>query len=171
MATIIVPKIIQSVDPHKPLIFLAGPIRGGGDWQRYMAEILFEQCTDVQIACPCRWTAEHPLSSFFIQPFSHGNTRQLHWERHYMERAGLSEKQNGCVLFYLPLEDLHRPHPGPEPYTMDTRREIGKFTAFLKLRNAHMVVGGSEDFYGLSWSILPIGRTRGSTCPRVVSAA
>ena len=156
MVAIILPKVIERVNPDKPLIFMAGPIRGGGDWQSKMVEELISQCGDVQIACPSRWTNEHLLSKFFIRPFSNASNRQLHWERHYMELSALDNKQFGTLLFWLGLEDQNSPHPGPEPYAMDTRREIGKFTAFKKMRrlnrelDCRMVVGGSEDFYGLS---------------------
>lgn len=150
MATIIVPKIIEPVDQTRPLIFLAGPIRGGGDWQRSMAEILISLEPTVQIACPCRWTGTHPLSRYFIRPFSNAPNRQLHWERHYMQSAGLNLSQPGCVLFWLGLEDELYPHPGPEPYAMDTRRELGKFTVYSEMFGADVVVGGSRDFHGLS---------------------
>ena len=168
MPVIIVPKVIEKVNPDKPLIFLAGPIRGGGDWQSKMVEELISQSDDVQIACPSRWTNEHLLSKFFIRPFSNASNRQLHWERHYMELSALDNKQFGTVLFWLGLEDQNSPHPGPEPYAMDTRREIGKFTAFKKMRrlnrelDCRMVVGGSENFYGLvsSEMSLMMRRTR-----------
>ncbi len=175
MAIIIVPKVIEGVDVNKPLIFLAGPIRGGGDWQTEMANILVEQCADVQVACPARWTDKHPLSRYFLRSFSDAPNRQLHWERHYMDRAALDHIQLGTVLFWLGLEDVNSPHPGPEPYAMDTRREIGKFTGYKKLlrqnpdyderitfkggqkirrlnrvHDCRMVVGGDENFYGLS---------------------
>ena len=150
MATIVVPKVIQAFDLDRPLIFLAGPIRGGGDWQHQMAEELIGQCNDVQIACPSRWPAEHPLAEYFTMPFSPAANRQLHWERHYMETAGLRHGIKGCVLFWLGLEDSDNPHPGPEPYAMDTRRELGKFTAFLTTYNARIAVGGNPEFYGLS---------------------
>lgn len=150
VSIIIVPKVIQPVDTKQALIFLAGPIRGGGDWQRLMAEMLIEQDPYVQIACPARWTAEHTLNRYFVQPFSEAEIRQLHWERHYMELASLSANQRGCVLFWLGLEDCNNPHPGPEPFAMDTRRELGTYTAFIKLLGARVAVGGSEGFYGLS---------------------
>lgn len=155
MAVIIVPKIIVSVDRHRPLIFLAGPIRGGGDWQAKMARELIRQNPEVQIACPSRWNAEHPLRRYFVHPFSPAEHRQLRWERYYMEMAALYENHKGCLLFWLGLEDHKNPHPGPEPYAMDTRREIGKFTGIKRERKLNgqevrMVVGGSEKFYGLS---------------------
>ena len=150
MPIIIVPKIIEPVRANVPLIFLAGPIRGGGDWQGLMAEKLIEQHADVQIACPSRWTARHPLNRYFVRSFSEAANRQLHWERHYMELASLDPDQKGCVLFWLGLEDPNDALFGRQPYAADTRREIGKFTAFKKLLGARIVVGGSEQFYGLS---------------------
>lgn len=44
---IYVPKQITPLSPTKnsPLLFLAGPIRGGGDWQADMAETIPESKT------------------------------------------------------------------------------------------------------------------------------
>ncbi len=150
MVTIIVPKVIVPVDLDQPLIFLAGPIRGGGDWQCSMANQIIDHDASVQIACPSRWDAAHPLSHYFHHPFTEAPNRQLHWERHYLKLASMHEEQLGCVLFWLGLESKEDPHPGPEPYAMDTRREIGKFTVYLELKQARVVVGGHPDFYGLS---------------------
>ncbi len=151
-----VPKKIIEVKPTKeaPLFFLAGPIRGGGDWQHGMARELLSRNPDAHIACPCRWTAEHPLRDYMVTPFLQADNRQLEWERHYMEQAALNdfidvEDEPGCLIFWLGLESSERPHPGPEPYAMDTRREIGKFTAFTQTHGTRMVVGGNRSFYGL----------------------
>lgn len=154
--TILVPKQIIPVQPtiEAPLFFLAGPIRGGGDWQHQMALELMRQCPKANIACPSRWTAEHPLAEHFVQPFSQAPNRQLVWERHYMEQAAIGDYKSdyttpGCLIFWLPLESKSDPHPGPEPYAMDTRRELGKFTALYGWAGARVVLGGDRQFYGL----------------------
>jgi hypothetical protein len=79
---------------------------------------------------------------------------QLVWERHYLKQAGLEAGIPGCVIFWLGLESLTQPHPGPEPYAMDTRREIGKFTAYAEMMSVRMVVGGNRKFYGLDVILL-----------------
>ncbi|PJC56200.1 hypothetical protein CO026_01655 [Candidatus Kaiserbacteria bacterium CG_4_9_14_0_2_um_filter_41_32] len=152
MPNIILPKKIVPITttPERPLFFLAGPIRGGGDWQHAMAWELLQRVKDVQIACPSRWTAEHPLHEYFYEPFSQAPNRQLHWERHYMEQSSGLRGGHGCLIFWLPLESKESPHPGPEPYAMDTRREIGKYTAFMQTHGANLVVGGDKAFFGLS---------------------
>lgn len=128
---------------------MAGPIRGGGDWQALMAEAIMNSEPETLIACPSRWDSTHYLAAHFHQPFSQADTRQLEWERHYLQKAGLEWDVNGCVIFWLGLEDVNHPHPGPEPYAMDTRREIGKFTAYAEMMNVRMVVGGDPRFHGL----------------------
>lgn len=152
---IYVPKKIIRVKPTEdaPLFFLAGPIRGGGDWQHTMAWELLQRNFDAHIACPCRWTAEHPLKDYMVTPFSQADNRQLEWERHYMEQASNAfefTRDPGCLIFWLGLEDAENPHPGPEPYAMDTRREIGKFTGFMRIKGPlKMVIGGNRKFHGL----------------------
>lgn len=162
---ILVPKQIIPVKPtlEAPLFFLAGPIRGGGDWQKDMAIELMQHCNEAQIACPSRWTAEHALAEHFFQPFSQAENRQLVWERHYMEQAAIGFSYRisghtlqepmcrtpGCLIFWLPLESTSEPHPGPEPYAMDTRRELGKYAALVAHHRARVVIGGNSDFFGL----------------------
>lgn len=148
---IYVPKKIVPIIPKRisPLFFLAGPIRGGGDWQHPMAKELLFQNKDAHIACPSRWTEKHPLREYFYQPFSQADNRQLVWERHYMEQAALEFEIPGCLVFWLGLESVVTPHPGPEPYAMDTRRELGKFAALRKSHGARVVIGGNRKFYGL----------------------
>ena len=148
---IYVPKEIVEIKPTKdaPLFFLAGPIRGGGDWQAEMAKIILNKIPNANITCPSRWNADHPLAQYFYKPFTQANNRQLVWERHYLKQAGLEQNVPGCIIFWLGLESKTNPHPGPDPYAMDTRREIGKFTAFAEMMNVRMVLGGDRAFYGL----------------------
>lgn len=159
---IYLPKTIVPLYPSEmnPLFFLAGPIRGGGDWQADMAECILEPMPNAEIACPSRWNAEHRLAKHFYQPFSAAQNRQLVWERHYLKQAALEPEVIGCVIFWLGLESDKNSHPGPEPYAMDTRREIGKFTAYLEIMRdfpeladrlgVRVVIGGHPDFYGLN---------------------
>jgi hypothetical protein len=148
---IYVPKQIVPIQPTKasPLTFLAGPIRGGGDWQAGMAEEILKQEPSAHIACPSRWDATHRLAQQFHGPFSEADNRQLVWERHYLKQAGLEPDVPGCIIFWLCNESIANPHPGPEPYAMDTRREIGKFTAYAEMMNVRMVVGGDRTCFGL----------------------
>lgn len=137
-------------DPNRPLFFLAGPVRGGGDWQKDMALILQEltsgYCT---VAVPCRWDETHPLKKYFVVGPDDHFERQLNWERHFLAEAGLTRK-HGCVLFWLGVESAEDPHPGPEPYSMDTRGELAEWRMRIKFQNARVVVGAEDEYFGLS---------------------
>jgi len=148
---IYIPKRIVPLTPTivSPLFFLAGPIRGGGDWQSDMTEHIIIREPSAHIACPSRWNDEHRLARYFHQPFSQADNRQLVWERRYLNQSGLWPGVPGCVIFWLSKESTTHPHPGPEPYAMDTRRELGKFTAYAEMRNVRMVIGGDRGFHGL----------------------
>ncbi len=161
---IYLPKQIVSINPTTiaPLLFLAGPIRGGGDWQSQMADQILSQAPSAHIACPSRWDSEHRLVRHFNQPFSRASNRQLVWERHYLKQAGLEPHVPGCIIFWLALESAINPHPGPEPYAMDTRRELGKFTAFAEMMKVRMVVGGNRNFHGLDVILFELRAAFGS---------
>ncbi|MDB5187968.1 MAG: hypothetical protein JWO50_488 [Candidatus Kaiserbacteria bacterium] len=148
---IYVPKEIVELTPtmESPLLFLAGPIRGGNDWQAEGAEEILDQEPSAHIVCPSRWDKNHRLARHFYKPFTQAANRQLEFERHYLRQAGIEPFVPGCVIFCLPCERTTDPHPGPEPYAMDTRREFGKFTAYCELMGVRMVVGGDRNFYGL----------------------
>jgi len=165
--TIYVPKQIVPLSPtlESPLLFLAGPIRGGGDWQADMAEVILNRETSTLIACPSRWNSEHRLATHFHQPFSKADNRQLVWERHYLRQAGLESGVPGCIIFWLGLESTSHPHPGPEPFAMDTRREIGKFTAFAEMMDVRMVVGGNRGFHGLDVILFELSEAFGNPFP------
>jgi hypothetical protein len=164
---IYVPKQIVPLQPtiKSPLFFLAGPIRGGGDWQSHMAEHIMSRESSALIACPSRWDSKHRLAHHFYQPFSQADNRQLVWERHYLKQAGLEPHTAGCVIFWLGIESVTRPHHGPEPYAMDTRREIGKFTAFAEMMNIRMVVGGDRSFHGLDVILFELSEAIGKPFP------
>ncbi len=165
--TIYVPKQIVPLTPtvQSPLFFLAGPIRGGGDWQSNMAEEIQNQEPSALITCPSRWNSEHRLASNFHKPFSKAKNRQLVWERHYLKQAGLEPDVPGCVIFWFGLESREQPHPGPEPYAMDTRREIGKFTAYAETMNVRIVVGGDRNFHGLDVILFELSEAFGHHIP------
>ena len=132
-----------------PLFFLAGPIWGGADWQDEMCRILDQLSQHCVIACPCNWEENHPLGASFVGEDDHLRyPKQTHWERCYLELAGLTHPQ-GCVVFWLPFESKEFPHPGPGPYARDTREEIGRWEVRMELQGARVVFGGDPNFYGL----------------------
>lgn len=136
----------------RPLFFLGGPVRGGGDWQAEMAlelekQKMVENCI---VACPCRWGSDHTLAQKFIAGQEHTFARQLDWERHYYMLAATHARIPGCIVCYLPLESETDPHPGPEPYAMDTRGELGEWRMRMEVDGARLVLGADPNFLGLS---------------------
>lgn len=157
MHSIIVPKRWVSTQAFwndtrmRPFLFFMGPIRGGGDWQADMAGLALKHKRLEQsvIACPCRWDETDRWNHRFFPGPTNVFERQLDWEQHYLELAGVG-RGPGCIVCYLPLESKTEPHPGPEPYGMDTRGELGEWRMRMKYENARLVVGAHPDFFGLS---------------------
>lgn len=151
---IIIPKrffdVSTAVTRTSPLFFLAGPVLGGGNWQVAMSRLLKQKFPECVIAVPHhKWDGTNPLHHYFSEDEDPKRFEyQLNWEQHYLHEAGLG-KHPGCIIFWLPEESKAHPHPGPEPYAMDTRRELGKWEMLMKYKRARVVVGG-QSFYGIS---------------------
>src|SRR6266481_552306 len=89
-----------------PVFFLAGPIRGGGDWQKKAIYLLAKEVPDAYIVCPCRYTPNHELYRFSVPPSPDEEwkkldlpsfPRQTLWERYYLDRAS----KHGSIIFWL----------------------------------------------------------------------
>lgn len=146
---ILLPKAVHLVPPTVPLFFLAGPVRGGGDWQAECCVELHKRLPEFYVALPCRYNEHHPLTKH--QPIAHGTVgtfdRQLDWETHYLEQASRS----GGIIFWLPCEDKENPREGHEPYAMETRRELGEWMGrLIHEKSARVTVGAEAGFPGLS---------------------
>ncbi len=157
---IILPKNGTFIGHDETLFFLAGPIKGGGDWQWKCCLILNELVTKLGgkplIAVPCRWGDSHPAWMFrsehdLLYPFG-PFLRQLTWERHCMDLASKS----GCLIFWLPEESRSRPRDDGQPYARDTYGEIGEWRGRMMGRignvggqNLKVVWGAEPGFPGL----------------------
>lgn len=144
---VILPKTFVELGPSSKLFFLAGPVRGGGDWQYQCCLELAKHLSDFTVAIPTRYGTDHPLMAYRVPGDENMFDRQLTWERYYLEFAA----NWGCILFWLPEEDKEHPHPGPEPYGMDTRGELGEWRGQMMYSGSYRVVIGAEaGFHGLS---------------------
>lgn len=151
---IILPKVFVPIEALiKPLFFLAGPVRGGGDWQRVCCELLERWCGACTIVIPQRYEVGHPLYDRQTWGREDGFDRQTPWERYYLEPAS----QFGCILFWLPAID--RTYVSDDPdfcYGRDTRGELGEWRGRSKILKElgqprpKMVVGAERRFPGLS---------------------
>jgi len=145
---IIIPKMLCGIDfTYGPFFFLAGPVAGGGDWQRKCCEMLKSKIANFYAAIPCRYDNGHPLSAYKAAGIENYFDKQLTWERHYMAKAA----NTGCLLFWLPSESKTEPRTDRNPYAMDTRGEIGEWRARLAQEPAlQIAIGAEANFPGLS---------------------
>jgi hypothetical protein len=145
---ILLPKTLYTIDPsYGPLFFLAGPIRGGGDWQATAVEEIGKCLSKFYAVLPCRYEDTHPLMQMRLSGDEGYFARQLTWERHYLSLAAVL----GCIIFWLPCEGREHPRIGGEPYAMDTRGELGEWRgALMHGPSLRVVVGAERNFPGLS---------------------
>lgn len=144
---IILPKFGAAFEPHQSLFFLAGPVRGGGDWHQQMVHELSIRNSECVIAIPTRYSNDHPLMPYRLQK-AEEYERQLDWERAYLERAAWDGY--GCIIFWLGTQKEPRSKKDG-PYAQDTYGEIGRWAVHKKYRpKTRMVVGAEPRFHGLS---------------------
>lgn len=148
---IILPKTLVDIPTRtkarpQPLFFLAGPIKGGGDWQATMCDTLEEFVPDCFVVVPCRWKEDHRL--FEKRAFGHENSfdRQLPWERYYLDLAA----HFGCIVFWLPCESRTNPRDDGRPYADETRGELGEWRGrMIEDKDLRVVIGAEPEFPGL----------------------
>lgn len=146
---IIFPNTLCSVD-RLPLFFLAGPIAGGGDWQEHCCMLLSQQLsTEFYVASPVRYDRNHPLRAYELDGTRNYFSRQLLWERYYLDIAGRPHRW-GCIIFWLPEESETDPRADGFPYAMDTRGELGEWRGRMMYDGySHVVIGAEPGFPGL----------------------
>ena len=142
-----------------PLFFLAGPMRGGADWQSdafdYLRQRMDGQLEAFAVANPNHYKSEHPIRQYEYPIGLKTNLRfdcQLDWEKYYLQRAGIpAVGESGCIIFWLPEPRLNG------PFAVNTRREVGWVTGLMdgaRLWARHIkvrvVVGAEPEFDGLS---------------------
>ncbi len=151
MMKVLLPKTFVPIDEkYGPLFFLAGPVRGGGDWQVECCAEISRHIENFYVAVPYYHDRPNPLSHLktpgnekvFLKP-----QRQRHWERHYLIEAA----KHGCIIFWLPKEDPTDMRPREDgPYGQDTYGELGRYAVEQKYnRNYKISLGGEEGFHGL----------------------
>lgn len=119
--------------PDAPLIFLAGPIRGGGAWRQEATAILKRTDAGLCIASPAREGIIERLSEEDLRA-------QAEWESHHLELAGY----RGAILFWLPCQREERSRGA---YAQTTRIELGFWLAKIE-DGAHLAIGAEEGFPG-----------------------
>ena len=145
---ILLPKALTRIDPaYGPLFFLAGPVRGGDDWQKRGCEEIRGSIRHFYAAIPCHYQEGHPLLQFRVVDIENYFDRRTAWKRYYLNMAAIG----GCIIFWLPCESKANPRADNNPYAMDTRGELGEWRGRLTNdHNLRVVIGAEPDFPGLS---------------------
>lgn len=167
---IIVPKRYPALTPYDVLVFLIGPVIGGGDWQakfitsfeEVRKKIWTHSFTEmflprIKFVVPCRWGSDHSLAEYFVTAYGtvpesapYIVQRQTRWEREFLGKV-LDGNDEGLVVCGLFLEDKNKPKPKEEgPYARDTYGELGEWTTVAYFKNAtNFIIGYSEQFSGI----------------------
>lgn len=146
---ILLPKLY--VDPKTfgrlPLYFLAGPIRGGGDWQSRMCEIIEHSDPDCIVACPHRWGPGHSFANRCMPGEEGRFERQTDWERFYLAVAGehIGAEYGSIIVWLEPQQESRPPEAGV--YARDTLGEIGEWRGRLMYEPGLRIVIGADPDY------------------------
>jgi len=127
------------------LFSLAGPNLGGGDWQKKACLLLEQKVSGGKavVACPNHFSKTIGVQSDEVETFED----RLHWKQYYHDLAS----REGCLIFWLPVEDKNFPRSDGRPYAMMTRDEISTFRERLaRNHNLRIVIGAEEGFPGLA---------------------
>lgn len=151
---IVIPKRYPALTPNRLLIFLAGPVLGGGDWQAQLIKEFMVKAKqswpnsfydrvykDILFVVPCRWTADHELASHFVQVYEempksdHVNSSQTGWETKFLTDIAI-ELVNGLIVFGLFPESKDNPCSDGNPYAIDTYGEVARYHQMMNSSGA-----------------------------------
>lgn len=140
------PDYIPETASKTPVIFLAGPIQGTGDWQSDARKIIYTKRPEVIVASPRK--------TYVPGELEYG--KQVDWETYHLRRAA----ENGAILFWLAREAEHIPS---RAYAQTSRFELAEWKIHHEQKGASIVVGIEEGFSGAKY----IRRRFSQDCPDV----
>lgn len=119
----------EIVETDRPVIFLAGPIQGGPDWQSKAANFIHDLNPNIIVASPRR---DYPEGTFVYE-------RQVDWETHFLRTAG----HTGVVAFWLAAQVQETPG---RSYAQTTRFELAEWKIRHEYEGIKLTVGIEEGF-------------------------
>lgn len=166
---LLLPKTLVKFDEKTDIVFfLAGPIKGAGDWQKDAIKILQKFINEIAIkknvyvVCPAYYPPTHELYSLSVKGISKKDyideqkeitNSRTSWERPHLEIAS----RLGCIIFWLGKEDKDNPRKIEDgPYARDTYGELGEWRARMfyerkyKKNIIKIVIGAHPNFNGLA---------------------
>ncbi len=121
----------EIVEVDGKIIFLAGPIQGGPNWQPEAGKLIHGYNPSIVVASPRRDYEADGLEFVY--------ERQVDWETHYLRAAG----QSGVVLFWLANQVQETPG---RAYAQTTRFELAEWKMMHQHEGAKLVVGIEPGF-------------------------
>ena len=119
----------EIVEVEKPVIFLAGPIQGGPDWQTEAGRMIHDLDPSIVVASPRK---NYPEGTFVYE-------RQVDWETHFLRTAG----RTGVVAFWLAAQVEETPG---RSYAQTTRFELAEWKMRHEYEGIKMTIGIEEGF-------------------------
>lgn len=149
---IILPKTF--VDEEKieyPLFFLAGPNKGGGNWQEKCCLELSKLIPEFFVVVPNQWKLGDKFFQYKFEGKEDKFLSRTAWEHYYLNLAAeRSKNHDGCIIFWLPMESKISPREDGQPYARDTYGELGAWRRNAAInKHIRVVVGAEPDFPGL----------------------
>ncbi len=121
----------------EPVLFLAGPIQGAPDWQKYASNYFLREpyvlMHSLHIANPRR--------EYLDEKFNYD--AQVEWEK----AALLKAARNGAIIFWFAAKDPDQPHETGRAYAQTSRVEFGRVMGWLDYNPAISLVVGIEPGY------------------------
>lgn len=119
----------EIVETNEPVIFLAGPIQGGPDWQSDAFHLIHDIDPTLIVASPRK---EYPEGTFVYE-------RQVDWETHFLRTAG----RTGVVAFWLAAQVEETPG---RAYAQTTRFELAEWKMKHEYEGTKLTIGIEEGF-------------------------
>jgi hypothetical protein len=119
----------EIVETDGPVVFLAGPIQGGPNWQEPAATLIHDIDPYLIVASPRR---DYPEGSFVYE-------RQVDWETHFLRTAG----RNGVIAFWLAAQVEETPG---RSYAQTTRFELAEWKMRHEYDGTKLAIGIEEGF-------------------------
>jgi hypothetical protein len=144
---IILPKtFVEKESIVSPLFFLAGPVRGGRNWQEQCCLEIEKTISNFSVVVPTRWQTQDKLFKYSVSGADNVFKRQTDWEYLYLSLTlEMSKSHKGCIIFWLPERDPK--HLGE--YGRDTRGELGRWGSRAISEGGHIVIGAEAAFPGV----------------------
>lgn len=146
------------IQPHKPVLFLAGPIRNAPKWHQEAIRIAIDADTETFVAAPIRSVPDDIRPYVLTDTSSEVFERQRMWELYYLSEA----INDGCIIFWLPKEADIKEFQD-KIYAHITMMELGTALAAKRIygKDFNLVIGTDGEFPEWKTVLIDIELTEG----------